>query len=391
MPKVMVMKCDHYQVETIRIKLESALMLLGGVHRLIPRGSRVFLKVNLLTGKEPSEAVTTHPAVVQALASLLLEAGMEVTIGDSPGGPFLSGRMDRIYRITGMKKAAEMSGARLNQNLESGEVVFPQAFRLKRFDMMQAVLEADAVISLCKMKTHSMTQMTGAVKNVFGVMPGLTKAALHFRFPQLEDFAHAMVDICEKVNPIISVMDGIEAMEGPGPSAGAVNQAGVLLVSTCPHHLDLAAARWMGMDPNQAPLLFAARQRELCHLDGRNLEWVGIRPESVNQKPFKMPPTHEPDFLLRYGSTPFLGRMLQVFSQRYMRPKPVINLFRCIRCGECAVICPAQVITMTPDPVIRMDACIRCFCCQEICPVKAVEIKRSRLLNGFHPAKNAGK
>jgi uncharacterized protein (DUF362 family)/Pyruvate/2-oxoacid:ferredoxin oxidoreductase delta subunit len=380
--KVVSVGCDRYELGTVEKNLKAALSELGGIRSLIPAGSSVFLKVNLLTGRDPKDAVTTHPVVVQALAAILIENGCRVTIGDSPGGPFLPDRMNRIYRVTGVAAAAKASGAALNENLTSVTASFPEAHRLKSFEVMQAVDETEYVISLCKMKTHSMTLMTGAVKNMFGIMPGLTKAALHFRFPKLVDFAHAMVDICEYKKPILSVMDGIEAMEGAGPSAGTVVNANVLLVSTSPHHLDVAAARWMGINPIEVPLLQAASERGLCDRSGADIEWIGLDPEAKAAKPFKTPLIHEPDFLKRASAIPVAGALLEAFSSHYLKPRPVVQEKICIGCQECHVICPAEAIQMHNNrPVFDLEKCIRCFCCQEICPVKAILIHRSWLLN----------
>jgi len=384
LPKVVSLKCNQYDLEAVKDKLETGLTALGGIHSLIPSGSHVFLKVNLLTGRKPEEAVTTHPVVVQAMADILVREGMRVTVGDSPGGPFLLGRMKQIYRITGIQKASEAAGAAVNEEMESVMASYTEAYRLKKFEFLKAIADADYVISLCKMKTHSMTLMTGAVKNLFGVMPGLTKAALHFRFPKLEDFAHAMVDICEYTQPVLSVMDGIEAMEGAGPSAGTVTRAQVLLMSTNPHALDVAACRWMGIRPAEVPLLRAAEQRGLCDLSGSDLEWEGTAP--TEETPFETPDIHEPDFLERYHQLPVAGPILQRFSRQYLRPKPRVLSEICIGCRECQVICPAEAITMNHDhPDFILSKCIRCFCCQEICPAKAIVIQRSPLLRYFHP------
>ena len=376
------MSCDRYEIDIVKTNLKTALNALGGIRALIPSGSGVFLKVNLLTGRDPKDAVTTHPVVVQALASILIENGCRVTIGDSPGGPFLPDRMYRIYRVTGMADAAMASGAVLNENLTSVTASFPEGCRLQSFEVMQAVDESEYVISLCKMKTHSMTLMTGAVKNMFGIMPGLSKAALHYRFQKLADFAHAMVDICEYKKPVLSVMDAIEAMEGAGPSAGTVINANVLLVSTSPHHLDVAAARWMGINPIEVPLLQAASERRLCDMAGEDIEWMGVDPEASAVKPFAIPLIRELDFLKHASAVPVAGALLKAFSNHYLRPKPVVQEKMCIGCQECRVICQADAIEMIESkPVFDLEKCIRCFCCQEICPVKAILIHRSWLLN----------
>lgn len=385
MNSVISMKCSHYDVILVRHRLQEALQQLGGIEKFMKTGSKVFLKVNLLTGKKPEEAVTTHPVVVEALAGILVEAGMKVIIGDSPAGPFLPGRVKQIYRLTGMKSAAEHSGAILNENLNVVKALHPEGLRLKEFEYMEAVQQADHVISLCKMKTHSMTLMTGAVKNLFGTMPGLTKAALHFRFPNIEDFSHAMIDICEYTKPVLSVMDGIEAMEGAGPSAGDVIRRNVLLVSRDPYQLDVAACRWMGIDQNQVPLVRAAATRQLFTGWKEAIDWRGAEPEVEMDRPFKAPSIHQPDFLKRYHTLPLLGKVAETFSNQYLRPKPRVLDEACVGCRECYVICPAGAIEMKEArPSFDLQKCIRCFCCQEICPEKAIVIHRSGFLKLFH-------
>lgn len=389
MNSVISTRCSQYDISLVRDRLQEALQQLGGIEKIMKPGSKVFLKVNLLTGRKPEDAVTTHPVVVEALAGLLVEAGMQVTIGDSPAGPFLPGRMKQIYRVTGMKRAAEQAGAILNENVNVFKVIHPEGLRLKEFEYLEAVQQADHVISLCKMKTHSMTLMTGAVKNLFGTMPGLTKAALHFRFPNIEDFSHAMIDICEYTKPVLSVMDGIEAMEGAGPSAGDVIGRNVLLVSQDPYQLDVAACRWMGIDPDQVPLVRAAATRQLFTGEKQPIDWHGEKPDGKKDRPFKTPLIHEPDFLKRYHTFPLLGNVAETFSNQYLRPKPRVLEASCIGCQECYVICPAGAIAMKQErPSFDLQKCIRCFCCQEICPAKAIVIHRSGFLKLFHSKKN---
>ena len=383
MESVMAMRCREYSEEMIRIKLEAALEGLGGVDCWLRPGDHVLLKVNLLTAKKPEEAVTTHPLVVKALAEILMEAGAAVTIGDSPGGPFTAGRMKHIYRVTGMEQAAALTGAVLNQNMESGTVHYAEGYRLKDFSVMKVLEKVDHVISLSKMKTHSMTLMTGAVKNLFGIMPGLEKAELHFRFADQLEFSHALVDICEYVSPVLSVMDGIEAMEGAGPSAGSVRKSGLLLVSRNPHALDLAAAHFMGIAPEKVPTLKVAAERGLCNLSEDESFITGVYPKDLDGA-FQLPEIKEPDFLKRFAGWPLIGPSLQRFSHEYLRPKPRVQQEKCVVCGECGVICRAEAITMTPEaPEFNYLICIRCFCCQEICPEKAIIIERSRLLKLF--------
>ena len=78
---------------------------------------------------------------------------------------------------------------------------------------MNAILEADAVILLPKMKTHMLTGITGAVKLTFGNVPGLRKGGLHCRYPDVANFAQMLMDLSTVSPAVLTIMDGIQAME----------------------------------------------------------------------------------------------------------------------------------------------------------------------------------
>ena len=92
--------------------LTRALLAIGGLE-IIPPGAKVVIKANLVAPLPPSACATTHPALLTALTKLLIARGAEVTIGDSPGGPFNKTALAANYRVTGMH-AAEEAGAKLN-------------------------------------------------------------------------------------------------------------------------------------------------------------------------------------------------------------------------------------------------------------------------------------
>ena len=116
---VTIRTCPSYQEETISAALRQALADIGGLDAYARPGETVLLKVNLVMGKGPEAAVTTHPALVSALARLLIAHGCRVLIGDSPGGPFNAVMLRRVYHLTGMDRAAAASGAELSYSTET--------------------------------------------------------------------------------------------------------------------------------------------------------------------------------------------------------------------------------------------------------------------------------
>lgn len=364
---VIVRACDNYSVEQI---LPIAEQMLHTIDQELTLGKTALLKVNLLSAAKPDQGVTTHPAVVEAFARVLKKKKMHVVIADSPGGPFISARLHQVYKATGMVQAALNSGALLNENLNVRSIHATQAHRLQHFEVLEAVLQADVIINLAKCKTHGMMTYTGAVKNLFGVIPGLTKANHHFRMQDPWGFAHHLVDIADFIKPHYNVIDAIVGMEGNGPASGTLRSVGVLAGSVSAFALDEVMTQIVGIPHHLVPTIEVARARGLS----TPYEVDGELP--VLTPPFKLPASAEVTFLPSWVPLRVRKRV-----SRSLRSKPVFLHDKCIGCRKCAEICPAKVITMniTNRPVCDYDHCISCFCCHEICPVRAIDIKKSRL------------
>ncbi|MFQ7726023.1 MAG: DUF362 domain-containing protein [Ruthenibacterium lactatiformans] len=179
--------------------------------------SRVLVKPNLVAKHAPEKAVTTHPAVLDAVCAALRRRGVEsITVADSPGGLYNPAVMKSIYKASGLLAVCERHGALAYTACEAAPRK-TDGVRVKEFSLLRPVLEADFIIDLPKVKTHVMTGMSCAVKNLFGTVPGLQKAEFHMRFPEKEPFGEMLVDLCETVRPQLIIADGVLAMEGDGP------------------------------------------------------------------------------------------------------------------------------------------------------------------------------
>ena len=137
------------------------------------------------------------------------------------------------------------------------------------------IKDADHIISVSKMKTHSLMAFTGAVKNMFGVVPGLSKANLHVQYPNMLDFGDMLLDVCNFANPTLSFMDGIVAMEGEGPGSGDPVSMNVILTSQSPHHLDVVASKIINLDPLKVPTIVKSIERKIIKEDFSDIEVVG--------------------------------------------------------------------------------------------------------------------
>lgn len=369
---------DYEQAEAcIRALVEQ----MGGMGRFVRPGERIVLKANLLRAAPPESAICTHPAVVEAVARLVKEAGGTPVICDSPGGALHKEAVLRsLYEKTGMAAAAAAAGAELSMDSSTRTVSLPEGKVLRQAEIITPVAEADGVIDLCKMKTHVLMSMTGAVKNLFGVIPGLSKVGYHATHPDHATFADVLLDLTGYVKPRLSLMDGILAMEGDGPgSSGTPRQAGLLLASANPLALDTAAGAIMNLPRQDNPVLLAAERRGLTPCRMEDVELIGGTVEELRMADYKFPASTKSNLMDFLGP---LARPAERLCKKALSQTPRIDGAKCVGCGICAKSCPGQAIAMTaPGKKARISqkACIHCYCCHELCPQKAVELHQSWL------------
>ncbi|MDO4567754.1 MAG: DUF362 domain-containing protein [Clostridia bacterium] len=359
--------CEDYSPERVRAAMSEALDAVGGLDWVKP-GMRIAVKPNLVTFKKPDAAATTHPALLAELCERLTERGASVVIGDSPGGTYSQPLLSAVYSHTGMN-ALEREGVQINRDFSVAEAECAGGAVLKRFQYTAYLDGADAVICFAKLKTHGMMGMSGAVKNLFGVIPGTQKPEYHYRFPNVSDFANMLIDLNEHFKPSLCLMDAVWGMEGNGPTAGTPRRIGALMAARSPYALDLAAAELIGIDADELVTLRLAFERGLAPRSVRELRVSGDL-EALKAEGFRVIPPQNLDF-----SDKFL--ILNGFIRSCLSPNPVLEPEECVRCGECGRICPANAIKPREGlPVIDRRACIHCFCCQEFCPKGAIKVKR---------------
>ncbi|OGD19415.1 MAG: hypothetical protein A2Y70_08730, partial [Candidatus Aminicenantes bacterium RBG_13_64_14] len=351
--------------------VETALAPLGTLRAFVRPGQRVLLKPNLLIPAPPERAITTHPAVVEAMIGLVREAGGEPFIADSPGGP-LHNRlgMAALYRQSGMSDVARRTGVKLRSESDAVQVPTPEGALLKRLDLLKAWREADVVISLPKLKTHNLTLISGALKNLFGLVPGLTKPGYHSKLADVDQFCDMLLDIVACVKPMLTVMDGVLGMEGDGPSTGGTpRHIGLILASADPVALDAVMCRVIGVDPDGLALFRAATRRGWWPLD---ITVEGAPLGEVAVRDFRLPAA-------RRAARPVRGRrMISRLVTRALTPRPVPRRGRCTACEDCVRMCPRRAITIAGRlAVVDDERCIRCYCCHEICPEAAIDLKFS--------------
>ena len=243
--------------------IETLLAPLGGVQRFVKKNEKVLLKVNLLSAKAPEKAVTTHPEFVRAVAKAVREAGAEPYIGDSPAGLFSKRILNKAYQRSGLKNLAGEEKIALNYDTGIKKIDIPKGKRLQSSPICDYALNADKVIALPKLKTHSFQYLTLACKIMYGVVPGLTKAKYHAQFPRRGSFADMLLDILTIVRPQLYIMDGIVGMQGQGPGSGDPVKMDLVLASTDYVAMDISVCKILGIEPVRIPALKRARVRGL--------------------------------------------------------------------------------------------------------------------------------
>lgn len=368
---------EDYESEGLREALRLLLNHMGGMAAFVQPGERVALKPNLLLGASPERAITTHPAVVEAVAAEVRAAGGHPLLVESPGAgiPHTRGALERVFRKTGMAELARRTNLELVCDSRARMVSHPGGRLIHRVDVVTALVEADAVISLPKLKTHTYMTFTGAVKNLFGAVPGLQKPAYHAKLPDPALFAEMLLDVVSLIRPRLHVMDGILALEGDGPgSAGRPRQAGLLLASVDPVALDAVACRLVGLPEENVPTLVAARERGLWSGRIEDIEMVGGRLEDLFVADF-LAPIRAPD-PTGYRRTGRLLRLLREAANEAINPRPRPKAGRCTACGSCVRACPTGAIRVEGRLArVETKECIRCFCCHELCPEAAIDLE----------------
>ncbi len=361
--------CRSYSQDAVDAAVTEACGLAG-----LPAmsGATVLLKPNLLRAAAPELAVTTHPALVRSAIRAVRAAGAaRVLVGDSPGWQpsTLAGAR------SGVLDAAKEEGAEWADFTDAVTLENPGGLMVRRFNVARAVAEADLVVSLPKLKTHNLLYFTGAVKNLFGVIPGVQKSAFHMRFPGRAEFSAMICDLALALKPGFSIMDAVVGMEGPGPNNGRPVDIGLVLASADAWSLDWVAAALAGYAPQDIPYLGLAAR------DAR----YGFRPDAVTaagEDPAART-VHRFQRVRILNENDFFRSRMPAWMYRgfkdLMVSRPFFSERDCVHCAACVKICPADALAFRDGrkaPAIDYAKCIRCYCCHEVCPEDAIALRR---------------
>ncbi len=363
METVLIQK-GRYDKDEIRPLVFEMLESLG--RGLFSPGMRVLVKPNLLMAAGPEEGIVTHPLVVKAVVSYLLAREVRVQLSDSPAvGPFA-----RVLRRTGYAAALEDLDVEVRPFEKTRSVDVGPPFG--RIEVAADAVDADAVVNLAKVKTHTQMLLTLGVKNLFGCVVGLAKPQWHLRCGiDRDQFARLLVAVYRTVAPCLTLVDGIIALEGQGPGRGGTPRPlGIVAAGRSAPAVDAVLCRLLGLDPTQLATHRAAEEGGLLPPE------IRVRGDFHVVDDFVLPRMAPATF-----GPPAISRLMR----RHVLQKPVVDTVRCRQCGQCGKYCPAGAIAEAPRGVrFDYERCIRCYCCVEICPngaLQAVEPLAGRLMH----------
>ncbi|MFW9922323.1 MAG: DUF362 domain-containing protein, partial [Candidatus Thorarchaeota archaeon] len=375
--KVAIVQIKNNDIETA---VKEAVELLGGISRYIKGTDKILLKPNMLSAPDNEDVkamVRTDPLVLEALSKMVIDNGKKVLIGDTCGSGHLGGTRS-VLEKSGYLELGEKYQEIEVRSLEQNGTVSTKidGKKLKEANLSKEFLETDIAINVPKMKTHSLTMYTGAIKNLFGTICGSDKMRIHALGATLNGFSQCLVDLFsfEKKKFSLHLMDAKIAVEGMGPGAsGKAVRMNLILASEDAVALDATAVRLMGRNPNKIPTIRFAAEQGLGEIEEEKIVIVG---EKVNdhRRKFKFPVSAS------FGKLPFAR-----FSSIAMQvPKYVAN---CTGCKTCQRACPEQVITISNNKKgkfyasINYNGCISCFTCIEVCPEACYKTKLKHLGN----------
>ena len=363
---IYISRCTHYDSASIYRHVDRFFNCLGGIANYIRPGMKVLLKPNLCLPHLPETAITTHPALLEQIVKILLEHGATVTIGDNPIGKNKRELIERIWEVTGIsgitdryhcdKSFLERDGFRKETMRVNGK-----AFS---YYISREYLNADIVINVPKFKTHGLMGFTGAVKNIFGIVPGRSKVRLHSLAPSIEDFSQVIVDVFSKRVPELTVMDAIEGLEGNGPGVkGKKKHIGLFMASNDGVLIDAMATKIMGMQIEDIITTIDAEKKNLGNIAAKHLYLEGFNTMGdIIIKDFSLPDTRQ------YRNSRVIQKIYDIAKFNLS-----IDVNACEGCLLCCENCPVHAIHQCGDRLyIDGESCIQCLCCLEICPHGAV-------------------
>ncbi len=359
---VYLFKIKRYNSLLIKKSLKKILASQESFANFIRKGAVIWVKPNMFQGFLPSKCVTTHPSVVKAVIEIIQEKGAKVVVGDNPAG-LPSGSLEKylkIVHITGIKRVVEETGATLIYP-DKAKKVNLSPFGLK--EVSEFIGKVNGIINVPKLKGHGLMVISGAIKNMFGVIPGLRKLDCHAIYQQPDKFAQFLIGLERYIKPQLTIMDAIKIVDKEGSIRRKPKLVGALLAGKSSLAVDIVAAKLLRLDPLKVPVI----AQYLLHEKRINfLEQISIVGSPLED--FKLPRLS----FLTENLKKYPVRLARKGDERFI---PKFDLKKCRFCGSCLFICPGKALRIRKEKIKFISKnCIRCYCCIEVCNYGAISL-----------------
>ncbi len=379
MPDVSLIQCDTYQPEALKDTILQSLSNIGfDLTRF--NNARVVVKPNLLMPAKEEKAIITHAEFFRAVVRIVKENNGTPVLVESPAIHSLK----RVIKKTDYARVVEEEAIEIADPMQTRTLSYDAAKKFRYIDISEAYFDADIILNLPKFKTHGITYVTGAVKLLFGAIPGVEKSKMHMRAPDHEDFAEFLLDLYGAMTfgmkpsvPIVHIMDAICVQEGEGPGpAGKARWLNAVLAGDNGIAVDYVATMIAGLDIDKALTVVNGFRRDYGISSAKEIKVIG---ESIKNLQVS-------DFEPATGSTIFSNMFRWPFNtptfKNLFLDRPVPAEDKCTLCYQCKKICASGAITASSGkkdiPNYDYKKCIRCYCCLEICPEAAITKQKGR-------------
>ncbi len=347
-----------------------AIKLLGGMSAILAGREVAILKPNFVAGRPARTGATTSLELLAVVAEEVHAAGAKPLLCESPGTEF---DFQETYTILGLEQFCRQHDIGiLGPTTEWVELRPASARRLKRFHK-PAALEGACLINLPVLKTHVVSGMSVAMKNLMGLLPREDRRSMHTLGIQ-----QCIVDMNLGITPDLNIVDGSIGQDQDGPLYGRKADLGVLVAGRDSLAVDLVCCGLVNVDPQSIGHYKLALEQfgpRAPHVIGET-----VKPLQRFELP-RVHPLYRFAFWMMYPlDYPFhrlTGEHLvtALYNTGFVGTRPTILAEACTRCGRCVEACPLANVIDLETLQVNPRTCARCLLCYEACPEGAIAVK----------------
>lgn len=294
-----------------------------------PKNTSTVIKLNLSWTKF-YPAVSTPPWHFEAVLQWLLDSGVSPANIIPVENRTVVTKVEVGAKNHGWIKIAKKYGVKFHYLTKEKYVLYHPKSKMLVLDkifpdgiLLPEIIMNKLLITLCTLKSHVFTTITGSVKNYFGML----NTNRHYCHRRIHQAIVDLLQIQKELHPqIIAAMDGSVLGFGPGPRAMEWEPANLILASHDEIALDATAARIIGFDPNLIEFIKLGHKMKLGNMNPEyscplpNFHHT-IRKDTFASRGQKLIYHHSPEwfekFLLRSPITPWSYAASNLYHDSY--------------------------------------------------------------------------